>query len=63
MIIVTPYIAKPTRRKELVRPDEGFADPTDPQSWLLGRVNRIYSTKNNPQLIRNFRGRIGFIND
>ncbi len=30
---------------------------------LLGRVNRIYSTKSNPQLIRNFRGRIGFIND
>lgn len=63
LIVVTPYIAKPVKGRELVRPDDGFSDPTDPQSWLLGRVNRIYSTKSNPQLIRNFRGRIGFIND
>lgn len=63
MIIVTPYIAKPTKAKELARPDDGLRDSTDPQAWLLGRVNKIYSTKSNPQLIRNFRGRIGFIND
>lgn len=63
MIIVTPYIAKPVKGKKLARPDDGFADPTDPQSWLLGRVNRIYSSTRNPQLIRKFRGRIGFIND
>ncbi|MGE3644893.1 MAG: type II and III secretion system protein family protein [Beijerinckiaceae bacterium] len=63
LIVVTPYIAKPSNEKQLVRPDEGFSDPTDPQSWLLGRVNRIYSTKSNPQLIQNFRGRVGFITD
>jgi pilus assembly protein CpaC len=63
IIIVTPYIAKPSRASALVRPDEGLSDPTDPQSWLLGRVNRIYSSKSNPQMIQNFRGRIGFIND
>jgi len=63
MIVVTPYIAKPVDGKTLARPDDGFSDPTDPQSWLLGRVNRIYSTKDNPQIIRQFRGRIGFIND
>lgn len=63
IIIVTPYIAKPVHTSKLARPDDGLRDPTDPQGWLLGRVNRIYSSKSNPQLIRNFRGRIGFIND
>jgi pilus assembly protein CpaC len=63
MIIVTPYIAKPMSPSEVVKPTDNFADATDPQSWLLGRVNRLYSTKSNPEVISNFRGRVGFIND
>ena len=27
-----------------MRPDANFVDASDPQSWLLGRVNRIYSS-------------------
>lgn len=63
MIIVTPYIAKPLSPSEVMKPTDNFADATDPQSWLLGRVNRLYSTKSNPEVISNFRGRVGFIND
>ena len=63
MIIVTPYIAKPSKPQELARPTDGFTDATDPQAVLLGRVNRIYSTVSNPQIIQNFKGRVGFIND
>ncbi len=63
MIIVTPYIAKSVKPSEVAKPTDGFADATDPQSMLLGRVNRIYSTANNPQLITNFKGRFGFIAD
>lgn len=63
MIVVTPYIAKPVRPDEIAKPTDGFADPTDPQAVLLGRVNRLYSTTSNPQLIQNFHGRVGFITD
>lgn len=63
MIIVTPYIAKPVNPNELKRPDDGFADASDPQSWLLGRVNRLYSTTSNPKALQGFRGSFGFIAD
>jgi pilus assembly protein CpaC len=63
MIIVTPYIVKPVNGADLAKPSDGFTDATDPQGLLLGRVNRIYSTKTNPQVIQNFKGRVGFIND
>ena len=63
MIVVTPYIAKTLRPDQITRPDQGLADASDPQSWLLGRLNRIYSTADNPELIHNFKGRVGFIND
>lgn len=63
VIIVTPYIVKPVNPKDLVRPTDNFADATDPQTVLLGRVNRLYSTTSNPQVIQNFKGKVGFIND
>lgn len=63
MVIVTPFIVKPTTAAALVRPDEGFADPTDMQANFLGRVNRLYSTTTNPQVIQNFKGKVGFIQD
>lgn len=63
MIVVTPYISKTLSPNQITRPDDGLADASDPQSVLLGRLNRIYSTADNPDLIRNYRGRVGFIND
>ena len=63
MIVVTPYIARSVDPQEIVRPDDGFTDPSDPQAIFLGRINRIYATSDNPQLIKNFHGRVGFIND
>ncbi len=63
MIVVTPFITKTLRPDEVSKPDDGFTDATDPQSWLLGRVNRIYSTAGNPELVKGYRGHVGFIND
>ena len=63
MIIVTPYIARTLRPDQVERPDAGFAVASDPQSWFLGRVNRIYSATDNPNLVRSYRGKVGFIND
>ena len=63
LIIVTAYISKPVGPKDLVRPTDNFAEATDPQTFLLGRVNRLYSTTSNPQVMQNFKGKVGFIND
>jgi len=63
MIIVTPYIARPVKPQDISRPADGFSDPTDAQATLLGRVNRLYSSVDNPQVIKNFKGKAGFITD
>lgn len=63
LIIVTPYIVKPMSPQQVKRPDDNFQDASDPQGWLLGRVNRIYATRNNPDLNKSYKGRIGFIHD
>ncbi len=49
MIIVTPYIIKPVALSELSKPDDGFADASDPQTILLGRINKLYASPTNPQ--------------
>ena len=47
MVLVTPYVVHAVAQKELSRPDDGFADPSDPRNVLLGRLNRIYGVGGN----------------
>jgi pilus assembly protein CpaC len=63
LIIVTPYIVHAVDPHEVVKPDANYSDASDPQSWLLGRVNRLYSSTGNSQPIQNYSGKVGFIND
>jgi pilus assembly protein CpaC len=63
MIIVTPYIAKPVKPNEIAKPTDGFTDSTDPQAWLLGRMNQLYAAPGNPEAIKDYKGPIGFIQD
>ncbi len=42
VVIVTPYVVKPTARKELARPLDGMGDPTDLKANFLGHINRVY---------------------
>jgi pilus assembly protein CpaC len=63
MIVMSPYIVQPTRPDRIARPDDGFQEASDGQGYFLGRVNRIYATAKNPQLLNNLKGRVGFIND
>lgn len=63
LLIVTPYVVHPIAQQDVARPDDNLNDASDPQGWLLGRVNRLYSTRSNPVALKNFKGRIGFIND
>jgi pilus assembly protein CpaC len=62
MILVTPYIVHAVAQKQLSRPDDGFADPADPSSVLLGRLNRIYGVPAGPPKDA-YHGNIGFILD
>jgi pilus biogenesis lipoprotein CpaD len=48
MVLVTPYIVRAVAQKDLSRPDDGFADPSDPAQVLLGRFNRIYGVGGTP---------------
>jgi len=61
--LVTPYVVRAVAQKDLSRPDDGFADPSDPASVLLGRLNRIYGVGGIPDPPDNYRGKYGFILD
>jgi pilus assembly protein CpaC len=66
MVLVTPYVVRAVAQKDLSRPDDGFADPSDPETVLLGRLNRIYgvggttTTTESPDA---YHGKYGFILD
>jgi pilus assembly protein CpaC len=64
MVLVTPYIVRAVAQKELSKPDDGFADASDPATTLLGRFNRLYGApgRDNPRQ-QPYRGNVGFILD
>jgi pilus assembly protein CpaC len=61
LVVVTPFIAHAIDPSQVVRPDQNFQDASDPQTWFLGRVNRIYSTSQSLQPMPGYSGKIGFI--
>ena len=63
MILVTPYIVHAVAQKDLSRPDEGYADVSDPSQILLGRLNKIYGVNGRADPNRTYNGRFGFIMD
>jgi pilus assembly protein CpaC len=64
VILVQPYIAKPSAPGAIARPDDGFADPTDPSAIFMGRLNRAYGVNGKASLGSSKGGApVGFIND
>jgi pilus assembly protein CpaC len=63
VIIATPYVVRAVAQKNLTRPDDGFADSSDPATVLLGSFNRIYGVPGNADPKRTYRGNYGFILD
>jgi pilus assembly protein CpaC len=63
MVLVTPYVVRAVAQKDLSRPDDGFANASDPQADLLGSINRIYGVPGRVEPARNYRGTYGFITD
>jgi len=64
MVIVTPYVVKPVAQKNLSLPTDGLADASDPQTVLLGRLNRTYGVIGAPPPPPGlYKGKVGFILD
>jgi pilus assembly protein CpaC len=64
MVLVTPYIVHAVAQKQLSRPDDGFSDPNDQSTALLGRLNRIYGRAGKAEPPpSDYHGKYGFILD
>jgi pilus assembly protein CpaC len=63
MVLVTPYVVRAVAQKDLSRPDDGFADSSDPSTALLGTLNRIYGVPNRSAPVGDRKTAYGFITD
>ncbi len=63
MIIVQPFIAKPSAPSALSRPDDGYIEASDPSAVLMGRLNKVYGVAGSPVPPTGYRGRVGFIHE
>lgn len=60
VVIVTPYLVRPTARQNLARPEDGLAAATDLKANFLGHINRIYG-RGAPLPDGGLKGSYGFI--
>jgi pilus assembly protein CpaC len=63
MIIVTPFIAKPSNQRNLARPDDGYIESSDTSAVLMGRINKVFGAAGSPVPPAQYRGKVGFIHD
>jgi pilus assembly protein CpaC len=63
VVLVTPYIVKPTSRNNLAQPDDGFGWAKDVNADLLGQMNRVYGRDPERAPVGRFDGDVGFIVD
>jgi pilus assembly protein CpaC len=62
VVIVTPYVVRPTARSKLARPDDGLAAASDLKANFLGHINRVYG-KGRELPAGGMKGSYGFIVD
>jgi pilus assembly protein CpaC len=62
VIIVTPYLVRPTSRQNLSLPNDGLAEASDLRANFLGQLNRVYG-RNTAQPTGDLKGDYGFIVD
>ncbi|HEX2724896.1 MAG TPA: type II and III secretion system protein family protein, partial [Beijerinckiaceae bacterium] len=62
MILVSPFVAKPMTAAQVKRPDDGFVEPDDAQTVLLGRLNKLYGVAGAVPS-KSYKGNFGFITD
>ena len=61
VVIVTPYLVKPTSRQELATPADGLYAATDMKANFLGHLNKIYGGKSEAPVVGDLKGDYGFI--
>jgi pilus assembly protein CpaC len=61
VVLVTPYMVRPTARKQFARPDDGFAPASDLKGNLLGHMNRVYGKGGPLPVDGGLKGDVGFI--
>lgn len=61
VVLVTPYMVRPTARQKFARPDDGLAPATDRKSNLLGHMNRVYGRGGPLPADGGLKGDYGFI--
>jgi pilus assembly protein CpaC len=60
VVIVTPYLVKPTARQQFATPADGLVAATDMKANFLGHLNRIYGKSEAPPAA-DLKGDYGFI--
>jgi pilus assembly protein CpaC len=45
VIIITPYLVKPTSPQNLARPDENLVMSSDAQAYFMNRLTKVYGTE------------------
>ena len=61
VILVTPYLVRPTARNELAKPDDNFNAASDGAAVFLGRVNRVYGSMQTNRPNGRYHGVVGYI--
>ncbi len=61
VILVTPYITRPTARNDMARPDDNFTASSDGAGMFLNKVNRVYGSAQTKLPKGRYHGVVGFI--
>ncbi|MFT4936912.1 MAG: pilus assembly protein CpaC [Pseudoalteromonas distincta] len=63
VVIVTPYLVQPTSPDRLQTPADGLMIASDPETLLLGRLNRAYKAKPQPPGAPAYQGPYGYVTE
>lgn len=63
VFIITPYLVDPTTREALRTPADGFANPSDAETLLFGRLNHQYGDGEGDISADSYRAPVGFIEE
>jgi pilus assembly protein CpaC len=61
VVIVTPYVVRPTARQELARPLDGLGEASDLKGNFLGHLNAVYGEGSHAPPAGDLKGDYGFI--
>lgn len=60
IVIVTPYLVRPTSRQQLATPTDGLAPDNDLRADFLGQINKVYG-RSEARPVGDLKGDFGFI--